>query len=161
MNNILFKQKMQLHAKRMEVSVAHIQEGKTGFPKVRDGYQMSEISYNVRQNVPLGQPGPSTQLHLQKRGYISKLYFRHWKPPGVSERMWSVNLDASISGEHQTLGGHSCWPSESLGALTTSLGAPGSAGDKPGSAGDKSARTSNHSRAVWEKPLLWERCLCA
>jgi hypothetical protein len=38
--------------------------------------------------------------------------FSHWKPPGVSERMWSVNLDASISGEHQTLGGHSCPPSE-------------------------------------------------
>jgi hypothetical protein len=44
--------------------------------------------------------------------FISKMYFRHWKPPGVSERMWSVNLDASISGEYQTLGGHSCRPSE-------------------------------------------------
>jgi len=22
---------------------------------------------------------------------ISKMYFTHWKPPGVSERMWSVN----------------------------------------------------------------------
>jgi hypothetical protein len=44
--------------------------------------------------------------------HISKMYFRHWKPPGVSERMWSVNLDASISGEYQTVGGHSCRPSE-------------------------------------------------
>jgi hypothetical protein len=43
---------------------------------------------------------------------ISKMYFSHWKPPGESERMWSVNLDASISGEYQTLGGHSCRPSE-------------------------------------------------
>jgi hypothetical protein len=43
---------------------------------------------------------------------ISKMYFSHWKAPGVSERMWSVNLDASISGEYQTLGGHSCLPSE-------------------------------------------------
>jgi len=43
---------------------------------------------------------------------ISKIYFSLWKPPGVSERMWSVNLDASISGEYQTLGGHSGWPSE-------------------------------------------------
>jgi len=43
---------------------------------------------------------------------ISKLYFSHCKPPGVSERMWSVNLDASISGEYQTLGGHSCRLSE-------------------------------------------------
>jgi len=40
--------------------------------------------------------------------------------------------------EYQTLGGHSCWPSELLGAPTTSLGAPGSAGDMSGS-------TSNHS----------------
>jgi len=45
-------------------------------------------------------------------GNISKMYFSHWKPPGVSERMWSVSLDASISGEYQTLGGHSCRPSE-------------------------------------------------
>jgi len=43
---------------------------------------------------------------------ISKMYFSHWKLPGVSERMWSVNLDASISGEYQTLGAHSCEPSE-------------------------------------------------
>jgi hypothetical protein len=27
---------------------------------------------------------------------ISKMYFSYWKPPGMSERMWSVNLDASI-----------------------------------------------------------------
>jgi hypothetical protein len=26
--------------------------------------------------------------------------------------MWSVNLDALISGEYQTLGGHSCGPLE-------------------------------------------------
>jgi len=44
--------------------------------------------------------------------YISKMNFSLWKPPGVSERMWSVNLDASISGEYQTLGGHSCQPLE-------------------------------------------------
>jgi len=44
--------------------------------------------------------------------YIRKRHFSQWKPPGVSERMWSVNSDASISGEYQTLGGHSCWPPE-------------------------------------------------
>jgi len=44
--------------------------------------------------------------------YISKMYFSHWKPPGVSERMWSVHLDASISGEYQTPGGRSCRLSE-------------------------------------------------
>jgi hypothetical protein len=47
-----------------------------------------------------------------KNDGISKMYLSHWKPPGVSERMWSVNLDVSISGEYQTLGGHSCRPSE-------------------------------------------------
>jgi len=59
------------------------------------------------------------------------MYFSHWKPPGVSERMWSVNLDASISGEYQTLEGHSCrnWERrrqawEHLGAPATCLGAP-------------------------------------
>jgi hypothetical protein len=43
---------------------------------------------------------------------ISKMYFSHWEPPGVSERRWSVNLEASISGENQTLGGHSGRPSK-------------------------------------------------
>ena len=43
---------------------------------------------------------------------ISKIYFSHWKPPRVSERMWSVNLDGSISGEYKTLGGYSCQSSE-------------------------------------------------
>jgi hypothetical protein len=35
--------------------------------------------------------------------YISKMYFSYWEPPGVTERMWSVHLDASVSGEYQTL----------------------------------------------------------
>jgi len=52
-------------------------------------------------------------------GYVSKMYIRHWKPPVVSERIWSVNFDASISGKYQTLGGHSYWPSELLGSLMT------------------------------------------
>jgi len=54
-------------------------------------------------------PSPRRRVALHS---ISKMYFSHCKPPGVSERMWSVNLDASISGEYQTLGGHSCRPSE-------------------------------------------------
>jgi len=105
-------------------------------------------------------------LSLDGEGYISKMYFSHWKPPGVSERMWSVNLDASISGEYQTLGGHSCRPSEYLGAAMTSLGAPGSTGDKSGSTNDKlgsastkSGTTSNHGRADCDKQhLRWEHC---
>jgi len=44
--------------------------------------------------------------------YISKWYFSHWKPPEVSERMWSVNLNASISGGYHTLEGYFCRPSE-------------------------------------------------
>jgi len=80
--------------------------------------------------------------------YISKMYFSHWKPPGVSERMWSVNLEASISGEYQTVGGHSCRSSESLEAPATSLGAPTISLGAPGSAGNKSGSTANHSRAV-------------
>jgi hypothetical protein len=31
---------------------------------------------------------------------ISKMYLSRSKLPGVSERMWSVNLDGSISGEY-------------------------------------------------------------
>jgi len=35
-----------------------------------------------------------------------------WKHPQVSERMWSVNLAASISAEYQAVGGPSGPPSE-------------------------------------------------
>jgi hypothetical protein len=38
---------------------------------------------------------------------ISKMYFSLWMTPGVSERMWSVNIEVSISGEYQTLGRNS------------------------------------------------------
>jgi hypothetical protein len=63
------------------------------------------------------------------------MYFSHRKRSGVSERIWSVNLDESSSGEYQTLGGDSSRPRESLGvpakslrAQTPRLGVPGSAG---------------------------------
>ena len=42
----------------------------------------------------------------------------------MSERMWSVNLDASISGEYQTDGGHSNQLSEYLRSLMTGTGVP-------------------------------------
>jgi len=61
--------------------------------------------------------------------FISKMYFSLWKTLGVSERMWSVNLEASISGEYQTLGGYSGRPSELLGSLTTATGATGISDD--------------------------------
>jgi len=57
-----------------------------------------------------------------KLPFISKINFSHWEPPGVSERMWCVNIEASISGEYQTLGGHSGWPSEHLGSPITGTG---------------------------------------
>jgi len=57
------------------------------------------------------------------------MYFSLWKPPGVSERMWSVNLEASISGEYQTIGGYSDRPSEKLGSLTTGTGVTGISDD--------------------------------
>jgi hypothetical protein len=34
-----------------------------------------------------------------------KICFGHGEPPGMAERMWSVNLDLSISGEYETLPG--------------------------------------------------------
>ena len=43
---------------------------------------------------------------------ISKMCFSHGEPPGVCERRRSVKLEASISREDQTLGGHSGRPSE-------------------------------------------------
>jgi hypothetical protein len=42
------------------------------------------------------------KLASRSRNYSSKMYFSHWKPPVVSERMWSVYLDASISEGYQT-----------------------------------------------------------
>jgi len=62
--------------------------------------------------------------HVESKTAIRNMYFSHWKTPGVSERMWSVNLDASISAQYQTLGGHSGWASESLGSLMTATGVP-------------------------------------
>jgi hypothetical protein len=52
------------------------------------------------------------EMHGADALYISKMYFSHWEPPGVSKRRRSVNLEASISGENQTLGRHSGQPSE-------------------------------------------------
>jgi len=42
----------------------------------------------------------------------------------VSERMWSVNLESSISEEYQTIGGHSSHHSEYLGSLMTGTEVP-------------------------------------
>jgi len=42
----------------------------------------------------------------------------------VTERRRSVNLEVSISGENQILGGHSGRPSEYLASLMTGTGVP-------------------------------------
>jgi len=60
---------------------------------------------------------------LHKDGHISKMYFSHWELPGVCERRWSVNLEASISGENQTLGRLAGRPSKDLGSLMTGTAA--------------------------------------
>jgi len=50
---------------------------------------------------------------------IGKMYCSYWESPGVSERVWSVNLDASISGKYQTeegvaAGNESTWDISNL-----------------------------------------------
>jgi hypothetical protein len=68
--------------------------------------------------------------------YISKMYISHWEPPEVSERRRRVNLEVSISGANQTLGGHSGqaigvtgisddWYRSTMGAVVRILEAPG------------------------------------
>jgi len=100
---------------------------------------------------------------------ISKMNFSNWEPPGVSQRIWSVNLEVSISGEYQNLVGLSAWPSEELGSLMTGtalpcerlwyvweqlrglqrkLGGPESAGNEPRS-------TSNQSWAVGKNIIFF------
>jgi hypothetical protein len=54
----------------------------------------------------------SSQDALKHISNISKMYFSLWQPPEVSESMWSVNLEWSISGEYQTVRGHSGLPLE-------------------------------------------------
>jgi hypothetical protein len=67
--------------------------------------------------------------------YIGKMYISPWKPPGVSERMWSVNLEASVSGEY----------SDSRQAFLPAIRVTESAGDKPQSNGVKYGHTSDKS----------------
>jgi hypothetical protein len=44
--------------------------------------------------------------------YISKMYCSLSKPPEMSERMWSANVDGTMIGEYQTVGEHCGRPSE-------------------------------------------------
>ena len=75
--------------------------------------------------------------------------------------MWSVNLEASISGEYQTLGGHSGRPSEELGSLMTGTGVTGSDCDKFGNTSERRRELWVHlgaSGSAGDKPgSTWER----
>jgi len=89
---------------------------RTGRQHAENGQQFHHQKSNMRSHS-------SNCNQRQRKGFnISTMSFSLWEPPGVSERMWSVNLDALISGEDQTLGGHSGWPSESLGSVMTGAG---------------------------------------
>jgi len=65
---------------------------------------------------------------------ISKMYFSH-----CSARMWSVNLDASISGV-----------SDPRRAFLPAFRVTGRADDKPGSTWECRRQTWEHRRHVWE-----------
>jgi len=54
----------------------------------------------------------------------SKMDLSHCKPRGVPERMWSVNIDASLSGQFQSLGVQSSRSSEYLRSLIAGAGIP-------------------------------------
>jgi len=60
-----------------------------------------------------------SRVHSEYTPPIRRIYSSYWESPWVPERMCSVNLEGSISGENRTLGGHSSWPSEKLGSLMT------------------------------------------
>jgi hypothetical protein len=66
------------------------------------GYRTTEARSRPIQILPIGRCNAN----------ISKMYSSHWMPPRLSEWTWSVNLGVSISGEYQTIGGHSCRPSK-------------------------------------------------
>jgi len=67
------------------------------------GWVMGTMSKTVQYRRESFQPkqiklDELTQLGWGDKGdyFISKMYFSLWKPLGVSERMWSVNLKVSI-----------------------------------------------------------------
>jgi len=94
--------------------------------------------------------------------YIFKIHISQWEPPGVSERIWNVNWEKSISREYQTQEEHSGRASEwmglrltgarevqrwlstlwaHIGALVRTLGESGSI-----------------TKLTWESPTNSERC---
>jgi len=60
--------------------------------KKKEGKAENEDEGKAEKRGWLSIPNTMQQRIL----HISKMYFSHWEPLGVSERMWSVNLEASI-----------------------------------------------------------------
>jgi len=84
---------------------------------VERGFRLVEAELQLQAGTGLFPSSPS-------HSNLSKLYFSHSAPPGVSERRGSVNLEASISGVSQTLGVHSGWHLEEVESLVTGTGEP-------------------------------------
>jgi len=91
---------------------------------------LTEPSTLWRRITRYSSPRRRVALHS-----ISKMYFSHW-----SERMWSVNLDTSISGV-----------SDPSRAFLLAFRVTGSAGDKPGRADDKPGSAWERWRQTWER----------
>jgi len=100
-----------------------IEQPDNSFNHLSSIFAATEASMQFSAVLPMGgsaiasssQPIPchdSNSNNSISNSNISKRHFSHWKTPGVSERMWSVHLDELISGEYQTIGGHSARTSE-------------------------------------------------
>jgi hypothetical protein len=136
------------------------------------------LECHITGKAPAGSAGEISLIHIRQVQLpvnISKIYFGHGEPLGVSESCRTRIPGWPNPGVYWTDAvAFRCIP-EHLGALatcqgvlTTSLGAPGSVSDKPssadqkpGSADDKPGNTSNHGWAVWETHLLWGHWCCA
>jgi hypothetical protein len=88
---------------------------------------------------------------------ISKLYFDHWEPLGVSQSCRTRIAGWSNPRVYRTNAVALKCTWKQLGAPTTSLGAPGSAGDKRAITDNKSESTWQRQRQAWERRLqAWE-----
>ena len=81
-----------------------------GFPPWLN-HLIQKVKFSAKNKHQWQVPMGHQQKHPMGKSCITKMYFSLWETPGVSERMWSGNLEASISEEYQTLGGHSGRPS--------------------------------------------------
>jgi hypothetical protein len=78
------------------------------------GMKKISIKSTLRSAKREGVKKYEMKLRSTKRGggVHQQMHLSHWKTPGVSERIWSVNLEVSISGEFWILGGLSSWHSK-------------------------------------------------